>query len=71
MNKIKFLEIDGRFGIELNGEEIVPICHPTKESACEEWEYFEELNRGVSRPFLDIVRTQEDVNKLKAELWKK
>lgn len=55
------------FGIIENGEEVVPFIHNSKESAIEEWVYFEKLNLFEMR-FLDHVRTIEEIEKISCGL---
>lgn len=61
------VKLGGYFGIMENGEEVVPFIHNSKESAIEEWVYFEKLNLLEMR-FLDHVRTIEEIEKISCEL---
>lgn len=68
MNNINFnidlvIEIeDGNkyWGIKENDTVVVPVVHPTKESAIEEWKYFEMEN--TKSPFLNRVMKEDEIN---------
>jgi hypothetical protein len=65
---IKVIEKNNKYGILENDIEVVPCCHPTKESALGEWTYFEKLNVTGRKPFLDHVKTIEEIDKIASEL---
>jgi len=64
---VKVVENNGCFGIIDNDIESVPFVHYSKESAIEEWVYFEKLNI-TEEQFLDHVRTQEEIDNIETEL---
>lgn len=64
---IKVEEKDKCFGIIENGKEVVPFVHYSKESAIDEWVYFEKLNI-TERQFLNHIRTEEEIDRIAAEL---
>jgi hypothetical protein len=71
MRKVEIATKDGKYGILDDGKESVPYCHPTKDSAIEEWGYFERLNTSEEphRRFLNHVTPveviEEIINKLR------
>ena len=57
MNKIKVVNIEGLFGIEQDGKEVVYPVHSTEKDAIEEWETFQKMNTNAEphKRFLDKV----------------
>jgi hypothetical protein len=66
---IKVVERSRCFGIVEDGREVVPFVHYSKESAIEEWVYFEKLNI-TERQFIDRIRTIEEIDKIAHELMR-
>lgn len=64
---IKVIEKDKCFGIIEDGKELVPFVHYTKESAIDEWVYFEKLNITEGQ-FLNHIRTVEEIDTIASEL---
>lgn len=64
---IKVVEKDKCFGILEDGKEVVPFVHYSKESAIEEWTYFEKLN-VTERQFLYHTRTLDEIDRISSEL---
>lgn len=64
---IKIVKKDKGFGIMEGRKEVVPFVHYSKESAIEEWIYFEKLNI-TEKQFLNRVRTIEEINSIASDL---
>ena len=64
---IKVIEKDKCFGVIEDGKELVPFVHYTKESAIDEWVYFEKLNITEGQ-FLNHIRTVEEIDTIASEL---
>jgi hypothetical protein len=64
---VRVEEKDKCFGIIEDGKEVVPFVHYSRESAIEEWVYFEKLNL-TERQFLDHIRTIDEIDRIASEL---
>lgn len=64
---IKVVKKDKGFDIMEGEKEVVPFVHYSKESAIEEWVYFEKFNI-TKKQFLNHVRTIEEINSIVSDL---
>ena len=56
------------YGILDNNKLVVPIVHFSKESAIEEWAYFENLNINSNNKFLSSKRSKVEICEIVFEL---
>lgn len=66
----KIFERDGKYGLSLNGIEVVPASHEDKQCAIDEFEYFETLNGSLSKQFLNHILSFDEIEVIKKELLK-
>ena len=66
---IKLFKKNGLYGIQENGNDIVPIVYENKEGAIDEWKYFEIIN--ISENFLPKKRSINQIIDIEIELRNK
>ena len=66
---IKLFKKNGLYGIQENGNDIVPFVYENKEGAIDEWKYFEIIN--ISENFLPKKRSINEIIDIEIELRNK
>ena len=66
---IKVFKKNGLYGIQENGNDIVPFVYENKEGAIDEWKYFEIIN--ISENFLLKKRSINEIIDIEIELRNK
>ena len=66
---IKLFKKNGLYGIQENGNDIVPFVYENKEGAIDEWKYFEIIN--ISENFLLKKRSINEIIDIEIELRNK
>ena len=66
---IKIFKKNGLYGIQENGNDIVPFVYENKEGAIDEWKYFEIIN--ISENFLPKKRSINEIIDIEIQLRNK
>ena len=66
---IKLFKKNGLYGIQENGNDIVPFVYENKEGAIDEWKYFEIIN--ISENFLLKKRSINEIIDIEIQLRNK
>ena len=66
---IKLFKKNGLYGIQENGNDIVPFVYENKAGAIDEWKYFEIIN--ISENFLPKKRSINEIIDIEIELRNK
>lgn len=66
---IKLFKKNGLYGIEEDGNDIVPFVYENKEGAIDEWKYFEIIN--ISENFLPKKRSIDEIIDIEISLRNK